>query len=645
MKKYIYYIMMASLLALVGCQQEELVNDNNTPVEGEKVILTANIQGSTQTRVALTPATDANNQPIIKVEWDQSGESFRVSSNSASPNSYTTFTQIEGTNQFEGTLPNIASNESYIAFYGYDLRDQYETLDAVFAEQDGTLDQDKLYMMAQFSDPSQPIQFQHTMAILKPTFTVDGNDINNTITEIKMGGIACPVGSGNLEGIDTITITPSSSVTALDEDIYIHLCVPGNDYSTFYSAGREFTFTVTAGGKNYTGSLIIPSNMHIESGKLYTAEIELENSGALVEITLPDGVVATKVSLYDSTNGALIECKEAPFNELPSFEVPITIGGGLVLVETDKPEDVYKVDLSKEGQSFSIGALTKATKTGQSDEVNYAGWNGDMLIFYGEGEMQNYTETYNPHYAYTYSKGLILEGVTNVGSYTFRFNTNRIKSVVISNTVTSIGEAAFNNCQNLINVTIPNTVTSIGKMAFKLCKNLESVNIPNGIKSIEESTFGSCTKLQSIVIPETVTSIAKEAFIWCKVLTSIEIPSSVRTIGIQAFDECSALASLTLSEGLETIGEKAFFNCPCLTSVIIPSTVSSLGNYAFYNTNMEDVTCLPTTPPACFYPFGEWQLDNLYVPESSIETYKKHNSTSGWGQYWRKIKPIPSSGE
>ena len=628
MKKYIYYIMMASLLALVGCQQEELVNDNNTPVEGEKVILTANIQGSTQTRVALTPATDANNQPIIKVEWDQSGESFRVLSNSVSQNSYTTFTQIEGTNQFEGTLPNIASNESYIAIYGYDLQAQYNTLDAVFEEQDGTLDQDKLYMLAQFSDPSQPIQFQHTMAILKPTFTVDGNDINNTITEIKMGGIAYPGGSGKLEGNETITITPSSPATALGKDIYIHLCVADNDYSTFYSAGREFTFTVTAGGKNYTGSLIIPSNMHIESGKLYTAEIELEDSGALVEITLPDGVVATKVSLYDSTNGALIECKEAPFNGRPSFEVPITIGGGLVLVETDKPEDVYKVDLSKEGQSFSIGDLTKATKTGKSNKVNYAGWNGDMLIFYGEGEMENYTQNNNP-FNLTYYKGLILEGVTNVGSYTFFKKT-------------------LNNSGNSVNsVVISNTVTSIGNHAFLQCRKLESVNIPNGIKSIGERTFASCSILQSIVIPETVTSIAKEAFAWCYELASIEIPKSVKTIGEAAFDECTDLASLTLSEGLLTIGKNAFHKCVSLTSVIIPSTVSSLGDYAFYSNDMKikDVTCLPTNPPACYYPFSEWALVNLYVPESSIETYKKHNSTSGWGQYWRKIKPIPSSGE
>ena len=613
MKKYIYYIMMASLLALVGCQQEELVNDNNTPVEGEKVILTANIAGSTDTKVSLTPDTDAEGHPIVKVDWKESGETFEVYGSSGTSS---TFTQIAGTNQFEGTLPE-STNGEYGAIYG-----NLNSLD----EQNGGLGQSTandspVLMSAMFGSSSSSITFKHATAILKPTFKVDGDNINNTITQILMGKVAKANSDGAGNGYNNVEITITPAVL---DNIYIHLLV----FPQVYIAGHEFTFTVTAGGKNYTGSLIIPSNMHIESGKLYTAEIELEDSGARVEITLPDGVVATKVSLYDSTNGALIECKEAPFNGRPSFEVPITIGGGLVLVETDKPEDVYKVDLSKEGQSFSIGDLTKATKTGQSNEVNYAGWNGDMLIFYGEGEMQNYTQDNNP-FNLTYYKGLILEGVTNVGSYTFFKKT-------------------LNNSGNSVNsVVISNTVTSIGNHAFLQCRKLESVNIPNGIKSIGERTFASCSILQSIVIPETVTSIAKEAFAWCYELASIEIPKSVKTIGEAAFDECTDLASLTLSEGLLKIGKNAFHKCVSLTSVIIPSTVSSLGDYAFYSNDMKikDVTCLPTNPPACYYPFSEWALVNLYVPESSIETYKKHNSTSGWGQYWRKIKPIPSSGE
>ena len=57
MKKIIFSTLIALLLAFVGCQNEELVNET-TNTGGEKVILTANIQGSADSRVALTPATD-----------------------------------------------------------------------------------------------------------------------------------------------------------------------------------------------------------------------------------------------------------------------------------------------------------------------------------------------------------------------------------------------------------------------------------------------------------------------------------------------------------------------------------------------------------------------------------------------------------
>ncbi|MBQ5818727.1 MAG: hypothetical protein IIW32_02525, partial [Bacteroides sp.] len=78
MKKALFSTMIASLLAFAGCQQEELVNDNITPDGGEKVILTANIQGATDSRVALTPATDNEGNPIVKVAWNESGEKFKV---------------------------------------------------------------------------------------------------------------------------------------------------------------------------------------------------------------------------------------------------------------------------------------------------------------------------------------------------------------------------------------------------------------------------------------------------------------------------------------------------------------------------------------------------------------------------------------
>lgn len=58
----------------------------------------------------------------------------------------------------------------------------------------------------------------------------------------------------------------------MDDEIYIHLFV----FSQLYVEDYKFTFTVTdKDNKEYTGSLIIPEDMSIEAGKLYTAEIAL----------------------------------------------------------------------------------------------------------------------------------------------------------------------------------------------------------------------------------------------------------------------------------------------------------------------------------------------------------------------------------
>jgi hypothetical protein len=261
MKKALFSTMIASLLAFAGCQQEELVNDNITPDGGEKVILTANIQGAAQTRVSLTAGTNADNKPIVKVEWNESGETFEVIGTSDS----STFTQIPGTNQFEGTLPESTTGK-YEVYYG-----NPNSLD----EQDGKLGQSTaidspVLMSAMFDSSSPSITFEHETAILKPTFKLGDDDINNSITKIVMGNVA-KSNLGNGPRYDVITITPTSPATVLDDNIYIHLLV----FPQVYIADHEFTFTVTAGENEYTASLTIPRGKSIEAGKLYTADITL----------------------------------------------------------------------------------------------------------------------------------------------------------------------------------------------------------------------------------------------------------------------------------------------------------------------------------------------------------------------------------
>ena len=147
-------------------------------------------------------------------------------------------------------------------------------------------------------------------------------------------------------------------------------------------------------------------------------------------------------------------------------------------------------------------------------------------------------------------------------------NGEEIKSLVISNSVTSIGRYAFYNCTNLTDVTIPNSVTSIGGAAFANCTGLTELTIPNSVTSIGEGVFSNCSGLTELTIPNSVTSIKGNAFKNCTGLTELTIPNSVTSIGEWAFEGCTGLTSLIIGNSVTYIGDGAFYECSGLTKVL-----------------------------------------------------------------------------
>lgn len=156
------------------------------------------------------------------------------------------------------------------------------------------------------------------------------------------------------------------------------------------------------------------------------------------------------------------------------------------------------------------------------------------------------------------------------------------KNTNIPNSVTSIGDVAFEGCSGLTSITIPNSVTTIGEAAFRNCSDLTSVTIPNDLYSISNSAFEVCRSLTSINIPNSVTSIGNQAFRWCSGLTSVTIGNGVTSIGYSAFENCSSLTSLTIPNRVTSIGNCAFADCSGLSSVTIPNSITSIEAGAFY---------------------------------------------------------------
>ena len=113
--------------------------------------------------------------------------------------------------------------------------------------------------------------------------------------------------------------------------------------------------------------------------------------------------------------------------------------------------------------------------------------------------------------------------------------------------VTSIGEDAFREADNITNVIIGDNVTNIGRSSFYCCDNLVSVVIGDNVKNIEGWAFVGCYNLTTIVIPDSVTSIGEYAFLDCTALTNVTIGNGVTTIGYYAFYGCDNLVSVTFN--------------------------------------------------------------------------------------------------
>ena len=217
-------------------------------------------------------------------------------------------------------------------------------------------------------------------------------------------------------------------------------------------------------------------------------------------------------------------------------------------------------------------------------------------FFYWHGNLYNESKAfmYEDHVLFNKNKTTLIayraketnytipNSVTTIGEGAFS-NCNSLTSINIPNSVTTIGESAFWGCTSLTSINIPNNVTTIGNRAFGACFSLTNINIPNNVTTIGEGAFSNCNSLTSINIPNNVTTIGEGAFWQCFSLTSINIPNGVTTIGEKAFWECTSLTSINIPNSVTTIGEGAFWNCNSLTSINIPNSVTTIGNSAFSN--------------------------------------------------------------
>ena len=185
--------------------------------------------------------------------------------------------------------------------------------------------------------------------------------------------------------------------------------------------------------------------------------------------------------------------------------------------------------------------------------------------------------------------------VTTISAYMLSGNPKT--TIELPETVTALGDHAFDGFTNQTSFTIPKNITSIGEYAFANCTGLTSLTIPTWISTISVGTFQNCTGLKSFVIPNNVTSIGNFAFNGCTAMTGVvfEEGDEVLTLGYNNYQ----------SRSTEPEGRGLFFDCPLVSTFI--------GRPLSYSTNER----------------------SGYSPFARIETLTK-------GHFGNPLKTIPS---
>ena len=157
--------------------------------------------------------------------------------------------------------------------------------------------------------------------------------------------------------------------------------------------------------------------------------------------------------------------------------------------------------------------------------------------------------------------------------------------------VVEIESSAFNGCANLTSIIIPDSVTSIGDFAFENCSGLTSITIPDSVTSIGDHAFYNCSSLTNITVSENNKYFSSlngvlfnkdktelVTYLTGNERTEYAIPDSVTSIGDRAFYKCSSLTSVIIPDSVTHIGYNAFKYCKNLTSIIIKNPNCEISN-------------------------------------------------------------------
>lgn len=171
--------------------------------------------------------------------------------------------------------------------------------------------------------------------------------------------------------------------------------------------------------------------------------------------------------------------------------------------------------------------------------------------------------------------------ITSIGDYAFKKkkdgkyekkNRCTVNSIVMPNSITSIGNSAFAYCDLLSSINLSDSLIFIGNDAFEFCEDLKNITLPNSVIDIGRGAF-SFSGIESIIIPDGVTCLNLQLFSYSS-LESIILPNSITKIDSYIFSNCKRLRNVTLPNSITEIGYSIFERCENLKTIVVPDTTT-----------------------------------------------------------------------
>ena len=259
------------------------------------------------------------------------------------------------------------------------------------------------------------------------------------------------------------------------------------------------------------------------------------------------------------------------------------------------------------GSIVSVSAITDYTTGETEDGIGYSVDNetNELTVTYADFST---TDLIIPAY---------IDGrpVTAIGANFLNDTPNpNLRSVVIPDTVTTIGFYAFGNCINLTSVVMSENIEYVKDYAFfntALSNNRDTWE--NGALYIGKFLFGVSTDYSGeFVVKDGTRVIGMNCFCstssgkGCENITNIVLPDTLISVGVFAFSNCKGLTSINIPDSVKYIGNVAFSGCTNLSSINVNTSVLT---YVGQNILAET---------SFYYDEVNWQDDVLYLNTAAL---------------------------